>query len=101
MQSNYRFWLTCTIAFLVIFNIAAWALLAITGSTFVKLLGLGILAYTLGLRHAFDADHIAAIDNTTRKMAQEGKKPAGVGLFFSLCHSTVLILLALGIVVAS
>jgi high-affinity nickel-transport protein len=61
------------------------------------LLGLGTLAYTFGLRHAFDADHIAAIDNTTRKMLHDGKKPLGVGFFFSLGHSTVVFGLATGI----
>src|SRR5205809_7859099 len=63
------------------------------------MLGLGGLAYAFGLRHAFDADHISAIDNTTRKLLQEGKKPLGVGFFFSLGHSTVafLIPLALGL----
>ena len=63
-------------------------------------LGLGITAYTLGLRHAFDADHIAAIDNTTRRLMSEGKRPLGVGFSFSLGHSTVVfgltLLLALG-----
>ncbi len=58
-------------------------------------LGLGVTAYTLGLRHAFDADHIAAIDNTTRKLMAEGKRPLGVGFFFSLGHSTVVFALAL------
>jgi high-affinity nickel-transport protein len=58
-------------------------------------LGLGITAYTLGLRHAFDADHIAAIDNTTRKLLSDGKRPLGVGFFFSLGHSTVVFALAL------
>jgi high-affinity nickel-transport protein len=56
--------------------------------------GTGVTAYTLGLRHAFDADHIAAIDNTTRKLMSEGKRPMSVGLFFSLGHSTVVFLLA-------
>jgi nickel/cobalt transporter (NiCoT) family protein len=63
-------------------------------------LGTGITAYTLGMRHAFDADHIAAIDNTTRKLMAEGKRPLSVGMFFSLGHSTVVVvltfLLALG-----
>jgi high-affinity nickel-transport protein len=57
--------------------------------------GTGVLAYTLGMRHAFDADHIAAIDNTTRKLVNDGKRPLGVGFFFSLGHSTVVFLLAL------
>ena len=57
-------------------------------------IGLGVTAYTLGLRHAFDADHIAAIDNTTRKFMAEGKRPLSVGFFFSLGHSTVVFALA-------
>jgi high-affinity nickel-transport protein len=57
-------------------------------------LGVGITAYTLGLRHAFDADHIGAIDNTTRKFMAEGQRPLSVGFFFSLGHSTVVFVLA-------
>jgi nickel/cobalt transporter (NiCoT) family protein len=57
--------------------------------------GIGITAYTLGLRHAFDADHIAAIDNTTRKLMADGKRPLGVGFFFSLGHSSIVFALAL------
>jgi high-affinity nickel-transport protein len=56
--------------------------------------GLGLTAYTLGLRHAFDADHIGAIDNTTRKLQTDGQRPLGVGFFFSLGHSTVVLVLA-------
>src|SRR5258706_2823126 len=63
--------------------------------------GTGVLAYTLGMRHAFDADHIAAIDNTTRKLMADGKRPLSVGFFFSLGHSTIVVtltlLLALGL----
>ncbi|GGR67453.1 nickel/cobalt efflux system [Streptomyces eurythermus] len=57
--------------------------------------GLGITAYTLGMRHAFDADHIAAIDNTTRKLMADGKRPVSVGFWFALGHSSVVVLLAL------
>ena len=56
--------------------------------------GIGVTAYTLGLRHAFDADHISAIDNTTRKLMQEGKRPLSVGFWFSLGHSTIVFALA-------
>ncbi|MEC3955166.1 HoxN/HupN/NixA family nickel/cobalt transporter [Nocardia sp. CDC153] len=59
--------------------------------------GLGVTAYTLGMRHAFDADHIAAIDNTTRKLMADGKRPVSVGFWFALGHSTVVVLLAAGI----
>ena len=51
-------------------------------------IGVGITAYTLGMRHAFDADHIGAIDNTTRKLMSDGQRPLSVGFFFSLGHST-------------
>jgi len=57
-------------------------------------IGIGVTAYTLGLRHAFDADHIAAIDNTTRKLMSDGQRPLAVGFFFSLGHSTVVFALA-------
>ncbi|MBQ4870377.1 HoxN/HupN/NixA family nickel/cobalt transporter [Priestia megaterium] len=59
------------------------------------LFGMGVLAYTLGLRHAFDIDHIAAIDTTVRKLVEQKKNPTGVGFFFSLGHSTVVFLLAI------
>src|SRR5579864_7710225 len=57
-------------------------------------LGIGVTAYTLGLRHAFDADHISAIDSTTRKRMAEGKRPLSVGFWFSLGHSSVVFVLA-------
>ena len=57
--------------------------------------GTGFLALTLGMRHAFDADHISAIDNTTRKLMAEGQRPMGVGFFFSLGHSSVVTALAI------
>src|SRR5262249_55172743 len=64
-------------------------------------IGVGRTAYTVGLRHAFDADHIAAIDNTTRKLMSDGRRPLGVGFFFSLGHSTVVfglaVLLSIGV----
>lgn len=56
--------------------------------------GLGITAYTLGMRHAFDADHIAAIDNTTRKLMADGKRPVSVGFWFALGHSSVVVAMA-------
>jgi high-affinity nickel-transport protein len=72
-------------------------MLLLVAPKFPVMLGLGGLAYAFGLRHAFDADHISAIDNTTRKLLQEGKKPLGVGFFFSLGHSTVVFLIALAL----
>jgi high-affinity nickel-transport protein len=64
------------------------------GGTGAFAIGTGVTAYTLGLRHAFDADHISAIDNTTRKLMAEGKRPLSVGFFFSLGHSTIVFVLA-------
>jgi high-affinity nickel-transport protein len=64
------------------------------GRAGVLTIGLGVTAYTLGLRHAFDADHISAIDNTTRKLMAEGKRPLSVGFWFSLGHSTIVFALA-------
>jgi high-affinity nickel-transport protein len=64
------------------------------GTSGALTVGIGLTAYTLGLRHAFDADHIAAIDNTTRKLMSEGKRPLSVGFFFSLGHSTIVFLLS-------
>ncbi|WP_375538414.1 HoxN/HupN/NixA family nickel/cobalt transporter [Mycolicibacterium sp. CBMA 234] len=63
--------------------------------------GLGITAYTFGLRHAFDADHIAAIDNTTRKLTADGAKPKSVGFWFAMGHSTIVLMLAVLVVVAA
>ena len=90
------------VAVIVGLNVAGWLMLAaavgghyhITGKEIFGF-GTGILAYTLGMRHAFDADHIAAIDNTTRKLVQDGKRPLSVGFFFSLGHSTIVFALAL------
>src|SRR5467141_4623381 len=78
-------------------HVAGWGLLLAYGASHPAFLALGGLAYTFGLRHAFDADHISAIDNTTRKLLQSGKKPVGVGFFFSLGHSTVVLLIAIAL----
>src|SRR5580698_7318276 len=82
-------------------NVLGWGMLAAAmgghyhiSKTEIFGAGTGILAYTLGMRHAFDADHIAAIDNTTRKLVNEGKRPLSVGFFFSLGHSTIVFVLA-------
>ncbi|MGH9043305.1 MAG: HoxN/HupN/NixA family nickel/cobalt transporter [Acidimicrobiales bacterium] len=88
-------------AVILALNVVGWAMLGASlgghyhlGRTEVFGWGTGILAYTLGMRHAFDADHIAAIDNTTRKLVNESKRPVGTGFFFSLGHSTVVFILA-------
>ncbi len=88
------------LAIVFIFNLFVWSLPFLMGfsGTF---LAIGALAYFFGLRHAFDADHIAAIDNVTRKLRQDGKKSVAVGFFFSMGHSTVVILLSLALVIAT
>jgi high-affinity nickel-transport protein len=77
---------------LVAFNVAAWLWALVAFRHFPLLLGTAFLAYSFGLRHAVDADHIAAIDNVTRKLMQEGKRPVSVGFLFSLGHSTIVVL---------
>ena len=84
-------------ALLLGFNIAAWVAAFIAFRGFPLLLGSCLLAYSFGLRHAVDADHIAAIDNVTRKLMQSGQRPVSVGLMFSLGHSTIVILATIGI----
>jgi high-affinity nickel-transport protein len=85
-------------------NVIGWLLLAAALSGHLHLsqgkafgFGTGVLAYTLGMRHAFDADHISAIDNTTRKLVGEGKRPLGAGFFFSLGHSSIVLLVAVAL----
>jgi nickel/cobalt transporter (NiCoT) family protein len=82
---------------LFVANLAAWIWAIVAFHDFPMLLGTAALAYGFGLRHAFDADHIAAIDNVTRKLMQEGRRPVGVGLFFSLGHSTIVVALSIAI----
>ena len=83
------------------FNIAAWVWAIVAFHKFPLLLGTAALAYSFGLRHAFDADHIAAIDNVTRKLMQEGRRPVAVGLFFSLGHSTIVVALTIAIAITA
>ncbi len=82
-------------------HLLGWGLFIYYSRHNPALTGLGTLAYTFGLRHAFDADHIAAIDNTTRKFLQDGKRLLGVGFFFSLGHSTIVFSLAAGLAIAA
>ncbi len=82
-------------AAVVAIHVAGWGALLTYGAGHPAFIALGGLAYMLGLRHAFDADHISAIDNTTRKLLQQDQKPVGVGFFFSLGHSTVVFVIAL------
>jgi high-affinity nickel-transport protein len=89
------------LAVIAVMHLAAWGVLLLAvvphhyqvGTT-VFGLGLGVTAYVLGMRHAFDADHIAAIDNTTRKLMVDGKRPVSVGFWFALGHSSVVVVLA-------
>ncbi len=87
--------------FLALFNVGAWALALVASSAYPILLPTAFLAYTFGLRHAVDADHIAAIDNTTRKLMQDGQRPVAVGLFFSLGHSTIVVALSVLIAISA
>src|SRR6201986_4851645 len=89
------------VAAVVALHVLGWGLLAAAmgghyqiSKTTVFGGGTGALAYTLGMRHAFDADRIAGLDNTTRKLVNEGKRPLSVGFFFSLGHSSVVFVLA-------
>ncbi|MFC4081270.1 Nickel transporter NicT [Amycolatopsis samaneae] len=95
--------------FVLLLNVFGWGVLVlfvapqhyVLGTSGVFGIGLGVTAFTLGMRHAFDADHIAAIDNTTRKLMGDGQRPLSVGFWFSLGHSTIVfalcLLLSLGV----
>ncbi|MEF9672614.1 hypothetical protein QNM99_11385 [Pseudomonas sp. PCH446] len=82
-------------------NVIAWVWALLAFHDYPVLLGTALLAYSFGLRHAVDADHIAAIDNVTRKLMQEKKRPVSVGFFFSLGHSSVVVLASLGVALAT
>jgi high-affinity nickel-transport protein len=82
---------------LIFANLSAWVWTFAQFAHQPVLIGTAVLAYSLGLRHAIDADHIAAIDNVTRKLMQEGKRPVAVGFFFALGHSTVVVLASLAV----
>jgi nickel/cobalt transporter (NiCoT) family protein len=101
--SDLRPKLTALYGLLIAANLASWIWALIAFRAYPVLLGTALLAYTFGVRHAVDADHIAAIDNVTRKLMQAGKRPISAGFFFSLGHSTVVIAasVALALAVAS
>jgi high-affinity nickel-transport protein len=88
-------------ALLIAVNVAAWGWALAAFSAYPVLLGTAFLAYGFGLRHAVDADHIAAIDNVTRKLMQERKQPISAGLFFSLGHSTIVVIASIGVAVTA
>src|SRR6201996_4567292 len=93
--------LTGLYTLLIVANVAVWAWALYTFRHQPVMLGTALLAYSFGLRHAVDADHIAAIDNVTRKLMQEGKRPVSVGFWFSVGHSAVVVLVALAIAVTT
>lgn len=86
---------------LLIMNLFGWVTVLLVARSYPLILGLATLAYGLGLRHAVDPDHIAAIDNSTRKLVQDGQRPAAGGFFFSLGHSTVVVLLTVAVALAA
>jgi len=92
---------TGLMALLLGVNVGAWIWALVAFHHYPLLLGTALLAYTFGIRHAVDADHIAAIDNVTRKLMQQGQRPVGVGFFFSLGHSTIVFALSVAIAVTS
>ena len=99
--SNVKSRMVFLYVLLIGFNAGAWIWALIAFHNHPVLLGTAFLAYTFGLRHAVDADHIAAIDNVTRKLMQQGKRPVGVGFFFSLGHSTIVFGLSVVIALTS
>src|ERR1700740_3253801 len=86
---------------LAVLNGGGWLWAIVAFRHFPVLLGTAFLAYSFGLRHAVDADHIAAIDNVTRKLMQEGRRPPTGGFFFSLGHSTVVVIATIGVAVTA
>jgi nickel/cobalt transporter (NiCoT) family protein len=94
---GWRLRLLLMLALLVLANGAAWVWAFAAFRQFPALLGTAVLAYSFGARHAVDADHIAAIDNVTRSLMQQGKRPLGIGFCFSLGHSTVVFLATVAI----
>src|ERR1700749_783021 len=94
---SFRARIVAIYAFLVASNLAAWIWAFVAFANQPVLVGTAVLAYSLGLRHAIDADHIAAIDNVTRKLMQDGLRPAAVGFFFALGHSTVVVVASVAV----
>ncbi|GET02962.1 HoxN/HupN/NixA family nickel/cobalt transporter [Rhizophagus clarus] len=99
-RTDLRFPLSTISKWLILVNIGVWIATAIAFRNF-SLLGTAVIAYTLGLRHAVDADHLAAIDNVTRKLLQSGQHSVSVGLFFSLGHSTIVIIASIAIAITA
>jgi len=93
--------LACFYAFIGVLHVVGWGTYLHFAARYPQLVGLGFVAYMFGLRHAFDADHIAAVDDTVRYLLQKGRQPLGIGFFFSLGHSTVVLALSVGIAFAA
>jgi nickel/cobalt transporter (NiCoT) family protein len=100
-DADLRRRLVAIYAVLIAGNVLIWLWAVVALGSQPVLLGTALLAYTFGLRHAVDADHIAAIDNVTRKLMQQGQRPVGVGLFFSLGHSAIVVLMSVGVALAA
>lgn len=101
LSRNEKIKIATIFSVLAIITAIGFSAAFVIGKIAVVLGGLGIVAYVFGLRHGVDADHIAAIDNTTRKLMQDGKKPCTVGMWFSLGHSTVVVALIIGLIFAT
>jgi high-affinity nickel-transport protein len=100
-SNSFRERVIGVLVLLVAANALAWGWALIAFEMQPVLTGTAVLAYSLGLRHALDADHIAAIDNVTRKLMQEGKRPVTIGLFFALGHSAVVLLASVAVALAA
>lgn len=87
--------------FIAFLHILGWGLFTVYSARYPTLAGLGVMAYLFGLRHAFDADHISAVDDTVRYMLQKRKKPLSIGFFFSLGHSTIVLALSVAIALSA
>src|ERR1700730_18243019 len=99
--ATLRRWIFGLYAVLTGANLAVWAWALAVLRERPVLLGTAALAYTFGLRHAVDADHIATIDNVTRKLMQEGKRPIAAGFFFSIGHSAIVLAMSVAIAAAA
>jgi high-affinity nickel-transport protein len=101
LKTGGGFEISVLFGFVGLLHLIGWGVFLFYAPRVPAMAGLGALAYGLGLRHAFDADHIAAIDDTTRFLLQKGERPLSVGFFFSLGHSTVVLAMTVALVVAT
>ena len=101
LSGNEKIKVALIFSILIVITAIGFSAAFVIGRIAIILAGLGIVAYVFGLRHGVDADHIAAIDNTTRKLMQEGKRTVTVGMWFSLGHSTVVVALIVGLIFAT